>query len=241
MYAVVVTAALATPVFAETPDQKRIQELERENGELRQELAQLRLTLSQLQRELKKHAPEDDAEEVEQGDIDPESDSPEGGTEDPESKDKSKPRTFRSADEIYRSISQDMRPARDGWDVVEKRTVSEWLKTNVTGKRFEARKKIGVVKIAYNSLNRIWEVSLNFEHEKMRYMSWDMEEQLYQIVLRGDKDFAEKARKKYKTGGSVNVSGIISGIHWDLFVAQKAEENWHPTHCKLTLDGVQIK
>ena len=242
--AMFVSVLLAAPAVAQTPDQERIKQLELENNELRQELAQLRLELSQLKRELAKHKPAAEkkpaAGEADPGETDETSDSPEDGKEG-ESKDKNKPRAFRSADEIYRSIPQDLRPARDGWDIVERRTVENWLKTNITGKRFEARKKVSKVEVDYDAIKQIWEVTLLFEHEEMRYMSWEMEEHVYGVVLRGDKAFAENARKKYKTGGTVNVSGTISQINWDIFITQNAEKNWHPTHCKLALEGVQIK
>lgn len=209
-------ACIGTPAIAQTPDEARIKELERENDELRVELAQLRLQMSQLKRELDKlkaeqqpEAEPNDDEPVDQ--AAPGSDRP-ADEDNEEPLDKNKPRTFRSADEIYRSIPQDMRPARDGWDVVERRTVASWLKTNITGKRFEARKEIS-------------KVVINYDH----------------IKLLGDKAFAENARRKYKVGGTVNVSGTISKIDWDVIIRQSAEENWHPTHCTLTLDAVQIK
>ena len=216
---------VSLPVSAGTPDQDRIEQLEKENDALRQEIAQLRLDLSQLKRVLKQH-------EAGQNDPAEEGTSP---SDEPaaEPNDKGKPRTFRSADEIYRSIPQNMRPARDGWDIEERRTVSEWLKTNITGKRFEARKEISDVKLRYDTIKRIWEVSIYFKDEEMRYMSWDMKEQLNHIILRGDKTFSENTRKQYKVGGTVQVTGTISVIAWDSFIIQRAENDWHPTKCTL--------
>lgn len=245
VFASLMLACLGTPANAQTPDQARIKELERENDELRVELAQLRLQLSQLKRELDQHKAEQQPEAEPNDDepmdqADPDSDRA-ADEEDEEPLDKNKPRTFRSADEIYRSIPQDMRPSKDGWDIQERVTVGEWLKTNITGKRFESRKEISQVNVKYDTVKRLWEMTLYFEDEEMRYMSWNMQEKLNGITLRGDKEFVENARKKYKVGGTVNVSGTILRIAWDTLIFQNAEKNWHPKHCTLTLDAVQIK
>lgn len=244
IYRSIIAASLAIlltsgTAMAQSTDQDRIKALEQENNELRQELAQLRLELSQAKRELKKHAADADENAADQSPSEPA--DPQAAQPDEKKDDKGKPRVFRSADEIYRSIPQDMRPARDGWDIVEKQTVADWLKTNITGKSYEARKEISDIKIRYDTIKRIWEVRLYFEYEKMRFMSWDMEERLNGVLLRGDKTFADNARKKYKAGGTVNVSGTISVIAWDSFIIQSADKNWHPTHCRLTLDAPQIK
>lgn len=230
---------LAMPARAQTPDQERVKQLEQENDALRQELAQLRLELSQLKRELAKYQPTDKPT-ADDADGDETSDSPEAG-EEGDSKDKNKPRTFRSADEIYRLIPRDMRPARDGWDIPQKKTVALWLKTNITGKRFEARKEISQVKIKYDSIRSIWEFTLYFEKEEMSFMSWDMEERVYGLTLRGDKTFVENLKRKHKEGSTVHLSGTISTISWDTLVRHSAEENWHPTYCQIALDSAQIK
>jgi len=233
----VLAIALCLPVWAQTPEQERIKALERENDELRQELALLRLELSQLKRELRELKPAEARDT--QDPADPGVDQPEADEQDKNEKDKA--RKFRSTDEIYRSLPRDMRPARDGWDVVEKRTVFEWLKTNITGKRFEARKRIAQVEVDYDALKGLWEVTLYFDVEEMRYMNWDMQERLADVVLTGDQAFAKDARRKFKVGGTVSVSGTISKIEWDLITTQDAEDNWHPTHCTLWLDRIQVK
>ena len=96
--------------------------------------------------------------------------------------------------------------------------------------------------MGYDTTRRIWKVTLSFEDEKMRYMGWGMHERIYPITLRGDKAFAENARKKYKAGGTVHVSGLIIGVGWDVITRQgiPAEDDWYPTYCQLQLDDAKI-
>ena len=237
VFASLMLAFVAAPAIAETPDQARIKELERENDELRVELAQLRLALSQMKRELDKHkADNNDAEESDDGEAEPGSDSPVAG-KDAESDDMSKTRTFRSADDIFRTIPDYLRPAKDGWDKAQTRTTGEWLKDNITGKRFTARKEIADVVIKYDSLKRLWNVVISFQDEKMSYMSWKMQEKVYPITLVGDKAFADASRKKYKPGRTIHVSGTITMIRWATIIHHKHGQNWKPEYCQIALDA----
>lgn len=228
-------AMITLPATAETPEQERIKQLEQENDELRQELAQLRLTLSQIKRELKQQSA--NTEKVDAGEA-VERDK----ATDKDAKEKDTPRTFRSADEIYRAIPQDIQPARDGWSIVAKEKVAGWLSANIPGQRFSANKKIASVRVVRNhSEDNQWHVYLIFEYETMRYMNWKMSERLSTVRLSGDGAFVERVPKLFSKGKSVNVQGEIKRISWNAAIIQKAGEAWHPTYCEIALEQPRIR
>ena len=183
--------------------QERIVELEEENQRLRGELAELRLAMAQLRREM------DTDEDLEPGEdtSDQQTDDAavEAGGEDV--------RTFGSADEIYRSIPENLRPGRDGWSRVETQDVSNWLSENVPGSSYESRLEVHQVQISYDTIAKDWRVSIHFKYRDMRFMSWGMEERVGMVVLRGDGDFAERA-EGLREGARVAVTGEIISTSW---------------------------
>lgn len=220
---------LAMPVLAETPDQQLIQELKAENDALRKELSQLRLELSQLKRELEAIEPQEKPNEP----------KPEDKTKDESRRSDGRQEPFRSADEIFRLIPDYLKPAKDGWDKAQTQTTGNWLRDNITGKQFSARKEISDVTVRYDSIKRLWNVVISFEDEKMSYMGWKMQEKIYPITLLGDKAFAEAAKKKYKPGRTINVSGTITMIRWATIIQHKRDQNWRPEFCQLSIDAIE--
>lgn len=229
---------------AQTTDaQERIAQLEEENQQLRQQLAELRFELNELKREMRNA--ENHAGENEQPDVEAMPDEPgqDQGQDNPaqEGEDAEQVRTFTSADQIYRSIPDQLSPARDGWDIVKRQEVADWLRENIPGNRFEARLEVNSVTYRYHSTQKDWAITIQFKYQTMRFMNWDMEQRVTQAVLRGDGDYVDHVKRRVREGSRVNVSGVIRDTSWGLVFGVPADENWHPEHCAISLDEVEVR
>ncbi|MEM7675226.1 MAG: hypothetical protein AAF449_04385 [Myxococcota bacterium] len=159
----------------------------------------------------------------------------------PADEEKDQVRVFSSADEIYRSLPQELSPGKNGWDVPEKNKVKAWLTENIVGQQFNGRREIKSTIVTHHALHGYWEVKIRLVNRPMRYMNWGMDERLNIIVLTGDEAFAKQAQKKYKEGRRVQVSGEIVKINWDLIGAHRLGTQWHPNYCGIALSNVEVK
>lgn len=230
----------APPASAQTvpaDEAQRIAELEQENARLRQELADLRLELTQLKRAIEAQAHER-GEDAEDSPEEGENDTDPGGMED--ESDAREPRTYTSADEIYRAIPDQFNPGRDGWDIVQRVAVANWLTENIPGSRFDARLEVHRVEMRYDTTRKDWGVTVHFANREMRYMSWEMEQRVSSVTLRGDSDFADRARR-LEVGSRVQVTGTIRATSWGVGHTQKPDENWAPEYCEVRLEDADVR
>lgn len=227
-------AAHGEPAAAE-----RILELEQENDRLRTELAELRLELSKLKRSLEQEATKtkeaDPKTKAEDAPV------PDGEGEVKDADKPEEPRTYRSADEIYRSIPAEFKPKKDGWENADRKAVANWLTENMAGCKYEARKKIASVGIRQDYGNReLWVVTLSFEEKPMRYMGWEMQEKVSRYVMTGDDQFLKKMQKEFRKGTTVTLTGTITGTGWN-YAGLKLDQNWHPTYCQINLKDMEVR
>lgn len=229
-------SALPAPAQSDPADDaQRIAELEEENQRLRQELAELRMELTRLRLALEAQAIEED---MPGGEAEP----GRGGATDPEAAEavEEDVQVFGSTEDIFRSIPQEIRPDRDGWDLPQRLAVEEWLVANIPGSRFEARLEISGVAVGYSTTREDWSVTLRLAPRKIRYLGWDTEQRIYQITLYGDRAFADRARR-IEEGARLHVAGTISSAGWGLVVGQVADAPWKPRYYELRLEDPEVR
>lgn len=232
--AFLIVSALVLPALgqnAPTPEE-RIEQLEEENQRLRQELADLRMELAQLRRRMAEDAPDDSPEDAPEEAPADDGDGPDAEVE--------AQRTYNSADQIFRAIPEDLNPSRDGWDVVKRVAVEQWIEGNIPGSRFEARLEVSRVAIRYVEQRDEWVVTVHFAHREMRFMNWDIEERINPVSLTGDSDFADNARR-LEAGTRVNVSATLGVTGWGTVIGQAADANWKPNRYTLNLQDATIR
>jgi len=149
-------------------------------------------------------------------------------------------RTFTSADQILRAIPEDLRPGRDGWDVVTRVEAEMWFVENIPGSTFEARMEVHQVAIRYNQTAEDWTVTVSFKYRERRYMNWDIEERLSSVSMRGDNDFATRARR-LEEGARVAVTGTILYAGWGTVIGQTPDQSWKPTRYTINLEEATIR
>ncbi|XAM01111.1 hypothetical protein OT109_06940 [Phycisphaeraceae bacterium D3-23] len=247
--AALLALCIALPALAQdaptSPDAQRIAALEEENQRLRQELAELRMELANLRRAMRdteangEGEDEDEAMEGDTADGATDADAEAGGVGEADA-DADEPRTFDSADEIFRTIPESLRPGRNGWGIVQRVEVMAWLTDNIPGNHFSARLEVRDVDIRYSTTAETWQVTVAFENQDMRFMSWGMEQKVGSVTLTGDGDFAERARR-LQPGARVQVTGEIAAIGWDVAVVQEHDEDWKPTHSTIRLQEAGVR
>lgn len=220
-----------------TPDAERIEQLVADNLALRQELAELRMELAQLRRAHDALLAEHENETAQPHDARPDEDTDEMPA--PDDTGDEDIQTFTSADQIFRTIPEDLAPGRDGWDLPQRIAVERWLVDNIPGNRFEARLEIENVTIGYSTVREDWSVSIDFAQREMRFLGWDTKQRIGRIVLHGDRAFADRARR-LESGARVNVAGMIASAGWGLVIGQVIDEPWKPSDYRIILEDTQI-
>lgn len=223
-------------------DTQRLTQLEEENLALRQELAELRMALAQLRRAHEALLAEQAEGRGEPGEA-PDADAPDGDAMPDEAQgedEEQQVRTYATADQVYRAIPAELSPARDGWGIVSVVEAKAWLTDNIPGSRFEARLEVRDVQIDYHETRGDWTVAVHFTARPMRFMQWGMEERVGVVTLRGDGEFANRARR-LEAGARVQVTGTIDTVGWDTLRVQDESENWHPTYCTLNLRDASVR
>jgi len=244
----IVLIALLSPasfVSAQPNTDQRVAELEEENQRLRQELADLRLQVATLKQQLQRleaaHDQPAEAEGVKQDNGTEQAPGLPAAEGEGDADANAQVRVYESVDEIYRAIPRELSPGRDGWDVVKIQAVEAWLKEAIPGSRYSARKQVSSLRIAYDSIEKNWTVTLGFEAVQSRFMQWGMEERIATVVLRGDQAFADRTRQRLSVGDRVHLTGTIYRAAWDQSRVHPADENWHPTYVSIYLAEAEVR
>lgn len=195
-------------------DDKELLELKKEVAELRLEIAELRLQVKQLKDAIEQggHAADDEQQ-----------------AEEEEQKEEQRTRTYEGGDAIMRAVPEEHEPKREGWKGERLDLAAAWYEKNIPGNRYRALHRVKFINVRTDLLTKERYLEVKLESTRMRYMSWDMQEQVsaLRIDLK-DKD-PEQLAKQYAVGRLVRVEGEIDRIRWSPQAPTSPLKAWRPT------------
>ena len=162
----------------------------------RQEIAELRLELARLQSNRQplcdEHVTPDEANTPKPNDATTQPADSAGNITPHVPTATKEPTTFRTADQIFQAVPNELRPGRDGWGpsaTPRRRTLAE---RQHPGSNFNAQLAIQSVSVGYNTVRQNWTVTFHFTPREMRYHGWGTQQKIRHITLQGDRTLAER-------------------------------------------------